>query len=76
MTCPSRPIALRIDEDGARYQSACFNQYPDIWAHGDFLEVTERGGVIMYGRSDATLNPGCVGIGTAEIYRRLEQMEE
>jgi acetoacetyl-CoA synthetase len=73
---PSMPIAFWNDEDGARYQSAYFNQYPDIWAHGDFIEVTERGGVIMYGRSDATLNPGGVRIGTAEIYRRLEQMEE
>jgi acetoacetyl-CoA synthetase len=73
---PSMPIAFWDDEDGARYQSAYFNQYPGIWAHGDFIEVTERGGVIMYGRSDATLNPGGVRIGTAEIYRRLEQMEE
>ncbi len=73
---PSMPIAFWNDGDGARYQSAYFDQYPDIWAHGDFIEVTERGGVIMYGRSDATLNPGGVRIGTAEIYRRLEQMEE
>ncbi len=73
---PSMPIAFWNDEDGARYNSAYFDQYPGIWAHGDFIEVTERGGVVMYGRSDATLNPGGVRIGTAEIYRRLEQMAE
>ncbi|MBI9091417.1 MAG: acetoacetate--CoA ligase [Desulfobacterium sp.] len=73
---PSMPIAFWNDADGARYHSAYFDQYPGIWAHGDFIEVTERGGVVMYGRSDATLNPGGVRIGTAEIYRRLEQMTE
>ena len=73
---PSMPIYFWNDEDGGRYQSAYFEAYPGIWAHGDFIEVTERGGVIMYGRSDATLNPGGVRIGTAEIYRRIEQMEE
>ncbi|MCP4118374.1 MAG: acetoacetate--CoA ligase [Desulfobacteraceae bacterium] len=73
---PSMPIAFWNDEDGSRYHSAYFDQYPGIWAHGDFIEVTERGGLVMYGRSDATLNPGGVRIGTAEIYRRLEQMPE
>jgi len=73
---PSMPIYFWNDEDGSRYHSAYFETYPGIWAHGDFIEVTERGGVIMYGRSDATLNPGGVRIGTAEIYRRLEQMHE
>ena len=73
---PSMPIYFWNDEDRSRYNSAYFEQYPGIWAHGDFIEVTERGGVIMYGRSDATLNPGGVRIGTAEIYRRIEQMEE
>jgi len=73
---PSMPIYFWDDKDGSRYESAYFMDYPGIWAHGDFIEVTERGGVIMYGRSDATLNPGGVRIGTAEIYRRLEQMEE
>ncbi|SLM28378.1 Acetoacetyl-coenzyme A synthetase [Desulfamplus magnetovallimortis] len=73
---PSMPIYFWNDEDGSRYHSAYFDHYPGVWAHGDFIEVTERGGVIMYGRSDATLNPGGVRIGTAEIYRRIEQMEE
>jgi len=73
---PSMPIYFWDDKDGSRYESAYFMDYPGIWAHGDFIEVTERGGVIMYGRSDATLNPGGVRIGTAEIYRRLEQMDE
>ncbi|MBF0203504.1 MAG: acetoacetate--CoA ligase [Desulfamplus sp.] len=73
---PSMPIYFWNDEDGSRYHDAYFDQYPGIWTHGDFIEVTERGGVIMYGRSDATLNPGGVRIGTAEIYRRMEQMEE
>ncbi|MBF0377280.1 MAG: acetoacetate--CoA ligase [Desulfamplus sp.] len=73
---PSMPIYFWNDEDGSRYHSAYFDRYPKIWTHGDFIEVTERGGVIMYGRSDATLNPGGVRIGTAEIYRRMEQMEE
>jgi acetoacetyl-CoA synthetase len=50
--------------------------YPNVWRHGDFIEVNERGGVVIYGRSDATLNPGGVRIGTAEIYRLLEQMDE
>ncbi|MBF0211782.1 MAG: acetoacetate--CoA ligase [Desulfamplus sp.] len=73
---PSMPIYFWNDEDGSRYHAAYFDRYPNIWTHGDFIEVTERGGVIMYGRSDATLNPGGVRIGTAEIYRRIEQMEE
>ncbi|MBF0229575.1 MAG: acetoacetate--CoA ligase [Desulfamplus sp.] len=73
---PSMPIYFWNDEDYTRYHSAYFDRYPKIWTHGDFIEVTERGGVIMYGRSDATLNPGGVRIGTAEIYRRMEQMEE
>ncbi|MBF0201821.1 MAG: acetoacetate--CoA ligase [Desulfamplus sp.] len=73
---PSMPIYFWDDEDGSRYQGAYFEHYPGVWAHGDFIEVTERGGVIMYGRSDATLNPGGVRIGTAEIYRRLEQMDD
>lgn len=72
---PSMPIYFWGDDDGSKYRSAYFDTYPGVWAHGDFVEVTERGGVIMYGRSDATLNPGGVRIGTAEIYRRLEQMD-
>ena len=73
---PSMPIYFWNDPDGAKYRSAYFEDYPGIWTHGDFIMVTERGGVIMFGRSDATLNPGGVRIGTAEIYRRLEPMEE
>jgi acetoacetyl-CoA synthetase len=73
---PSMPIFFWDDENGKKYRSAYFEKYPGIWTHGDFIEVTERGGLIMYGRSDATLNPGGVRIGTAEIYRIIEQMEE
>jgi acetoacetyl-CoA synthetase len=73
---PSMPIYFWEDESGAKYHSAYFDRFPGIWTHGDFIEVTERGGLIIYGRSDATLNPGGVRIGTAEIYRVLEQMPE
>ena len=66
---PSMPIYFWDDPDGKKYQTAYFDVYPGVWTHGDFIEITERGGVIMYGRSDATLNPGGVRIGTAEIYR-------
>jgi acetoacetyl-CoA synthetase len=70
------PIYFWGDEDGSKYHSAYFDQFPNIWTHGDFIKVTPRGGVIMFGRSDATLNPGGVRIGTAEIYRRLDAMPE
>jgi acetoacetyl-CoA synthetase len=73
---PSMPIYFWDDEDGRKYSSAYFEKFPDIWTHGDFIEVTERGGLVFYGRSDATLNPGGVRIGTAEIYRIIEQVEE
>jgi len=73
---PSMPIYFWDDPDGKKYHSAYFDVYPNIWRHGDFVIVTERGGVIMLGRSDATLNPGGVRIGTAEIYRQVEQMDE
>ena len=73
---PSMPIHFWGDTDGSKYHSAYFDVFPNIWTHGDFIMVTERGGVIMYGRSDATLNPGGVRIGTAEIYRRLDAMPE
>jgi len=73
---PSMPIYFWDDPDGSKYHSAYFDVYPNIWRHGDFVTVTDRGGVVMLGRSDATLNPGGVRIGTAEIYRQLEQMEE
>ncbi len=73
---PSMPIAFWDDHDGSKYRAAYFEKYPGVWTHGDFIEVTPRGGLIMYGRSDATLNPGGVRIGTAEIYRIIEQLEE
>lgn len=73
---PSMPIYFWGDEDGSKYHSAYFDQFPGIWTHGDFIKVTPRGGVIMFGRSDTTLNPGGVRIGTAEIYRRLDAMPE
>ena len=73
---PSMPIYFWDDPDGRKYHDAYFDVYPNIWRHGDFVIVTERGGVVMLGRSDATLNPGGVRIGTAEIYRQLEQLPE
>jgi acetoacetyl-CoA synthetase len=73
---PSMPIYFWDDPDGSKYHSAYFDVFANIWRHGDFVTVTDHGGVVMLGRSDATLNPGGVRIGTAEIYRQLEQMEE
>ncbi|MEW6201648.1 MAG: acetoacetate--CoA ligase [bacterium] len=73
---PSMPIYFWNDPDGKKYHSAYFDVYPGMWRHGDFIEINDRGGVIIYGRSDATLNPGGVRIGTAEIYRQVETMEE
>jgi len=73
---PSMPIYFWDDPDGAKYHSAYFDVYPGVWRHGDFILINDRGGVVIYGRSDATLNPGGVRIGTAEIYRLMEQMEE
>jgi acetoacetyl-CoA synthetase len=73
---PSMPIYFWDDPDGKKYHAAYFSVYPNIWRHGDFIEITERGGVIFYGRSDATLNPGGVRIGTAEIYRQIDTLEE
>jgi len=66
---PSQPVSFWNDPDQAKYSSAYFDVYPGIWRHGDFVEITEHNGLIFYGRSDATLNPGGVRIGTAEIYR-------
>ena len=73
---PSMPIYFWDDPDGARYRGAYFEKYPNIWCHGDFVELTEHDGIIVYGRSDATLNPGGVRIGTAEIYRQVEKLPE
>ncbi|HEY5897371.1 MAG TPA: acetoacetate--CoA ligase [Burkholderiales bacterium] len=73
---PSMPVGFWNDPDGARYRAAYFEKYPNVWRHGDWCEITAHGGVIIYGRSDAVLNPGGVRIGTAEIYRQVEQLEE
>ena len=73
---PSQPTGFWNDPEGKKYGKAYFDHYPGVWRHGDFVEITERGGVIVYGRSDATLNPGGVRIGTAEIYRQIDGMEE
>ncbi|MBI4716872.1 MAG: acetoacetate--CoA ligase [Planctomycetes bacterium] len=73
---PSQPTGFWNDPDGRKYRRAYFEHFPGVWRHGDFVGITERGGVIVYGRSDATLNPGGVRIGTAEIYRQVESMEE
>jgi acetoacetyl-CoA synthetase len=73
---PSMPIYFWDDPDGSKYHAAYFDVYPNVWRHGDFIEINERGGVVIYGRSDATLNPGGVRIGTAEIYRQVEQLDE
>ncbi|MFH1242494.1 MAG: acetoacetate--CoA ligase [Pseudomonadota bacterium] len=74
---PSMPIYFWDDPNNEKYHAAYFDVYPNVWRHGDFIEIREdTGGVIIYGRSDATLNPGGVRIGTAEIYRQVEQMEE
>jgi acetoacetyl-CoA synthetase len=73
---PSMPIYFWDDPDNKKYHSAYFDVYPNVWRHGDFVEINDRGGVVMLGRSDATLNPGGVRIGTAEIYRLVESMEE
>jgi acetoacetyl-CoA synthetase len=73
---PSTPLGFWNDADGRRYRSAYFERYPNVWCHGDFCELTPHGGMIIHGRSDATLNPGGVRIGTAEIYQRIEEMPE
>ena len=73
---PSMPIYFWDDPENKKYHAAYFDVYPNVWRHGDFIEINERGGVVIYGRSDATLNPGGVRIGTAEIYRQVEQLEE
>jgi acetoacetyl-CoA synthetase len=76
MPFPSMPVAFWNDPDGARYRAAYFDTFPGVWRHGDWAEVTPHGGLIITGRSDATLNPGGVRIGTAEIYRQVEQLPE
>ena len=73
---PSMPIGFWNDDDGSKYISAYFDEFKGVWTHGDYLEITDNGGAIIYGRSDTTLNPGGVRIGTAEIYRSIENFEE
>jgi len=73
---PSMPLGFWNDPGDERYHAAYFDKYPNVWCHGDWSELTERGTMIVYGRSDATLNPGGVRIGTAEIYRVVERIEE
>ena len=73
---PSMPIMFWNDAGGKKYQAAYFERFDNIWCHGDFAEWTVHGGLVIHGRSDATLNPGGVRIGTAEIYNQVEQLEE
>ncbi|EXJ14436.1 acetoacetate--CoA ligase [Imhoffiella purpurea] len=72
---PSMPLGFWSDADGSRYRAAYFERFPGVWCHGDFCEITAHGGLVIHGRSDATLNPGGVRIGTAEIYRQVERLE-
>ncbi len=73
---PSMPVEFWNDPDDRKYHAAYFEQFPGVWAHGDFAEITDNGGMIIHGRSDAVLNPGGVRIGTAEIYRQVEKLDE
>jgi acetoacetyl-CoA synthetase len=73
---PCMPVSFWNDPDGRKYHDAYFAKYHNVWCHGDYMELTSRGSAIIYGRSDAVLNPGGVRIGTAEIYRQVEQLPE
>ncbi len=73
---PSAPVGFWNDPDKSRYRAAYFERFPGVWAHGDFAELTAHGGIVIHGRSDAVLNPGGVRIGTAEIYRQVEKLDE
>jgi acetoacetyl-CoA synthetase len=73
---PSMPVRFWDDPDDKKYRAAYFERFPGVWCHGDYVELTERDGLVIYGRSDAVLNPGGVRIGTAEIYRQAEQIED
>ncbi len=75
-TFPSQPAFFWADESGEKYHNAYFAKYKNVWHHGDYIMLTEHDGIVIYGRSDATLNPGGVRIGTAEIYRHVEQLDE
>ncbi len=72
---PSMPVKFWDDPEGEKYHAAYFDVYPGIWRHGDYIMINDRGGVVIYGRSDTTLNPGGVRIGTAEIYRQMDQID-
>jgi acetoacetyl-CoA synthetase len=73
---PSMPVGFWNDPDGTKYRAAYFERFPGVWCHGDYVEQTAHNGYVIYGRSDAVLNPGGVRIGTAEIYRQVEQLDE
>ncbi|MBL6999627.1 MAG: acetoacetate--CoA ligase [Gammaproteobacteria bacterium] len=73
---PSQPLCFWGDETGEKYHAAYFSEFPNVWHHGDYVRLTRHDGIVIYGRSDATLNPGGVRIGTAEIYRHVEQIPE
>ncbi|MBT6210905.1 MAG: acetoacetate--CoA ligase [Woeseia sp.] len=73
---PSMPVGFWNDPDDQKYHAAYFDRFPGVWAHGDYAEITPNGGMVIYGRSDAVLNPGGVRIGTAEIYRQVEKLNE
>ena len=73
---PSMPIGFWDDPGDIKYRAAYYDQFPGVWCHGDYIEITAHGGAVIYGRSDAVLNPGGVRIGTAEIYRQVEQLDE
>ncbi|MEO5695421.1 MAG: acetoacetate--CoA ligase [Usitatibacter sp.] len=73
---PTMPLGFWNDPDGARYHAAYYERFPGVWRHGDWCEITSHDGLVIYGRSDAVLNPGGVRIGTAEIYRQVEKLEE
>ncbi|HEX5475386.1 MAG TPA: acetoacetate--CoA ligase [Vicinamibacterales bacterium] len=76
MPFPSMPVGFWNDPDGRKYHAAYFERFPGVWTHGDYVELTPHDGIVIYGRSDAVLNPGGVRIGTAEIYRQVEQVPE
>jgi acetoacetyl-CoA synthetase len=73
---PSMPVQFWNDPDGAKYRAAYFERFDNVWCHGDWMELTPHGSCVIYGRSDAVLNPGGVRIGTAEIYRQVERLDE
>jgi acetoacetyl-CoA synthetase len=73
---PTMPLGFWNDPDGSKYRAAYYERFPGVWRHGDWCEITKHDGLVIYGRSDAVLNPGGVRIGTAEIYRQVEKLEQ